>query len=503
MHFRVPADLEMTPEVLAKYISKHKAEKTARFEKLDKAYKNDYDIFHLPQKPVGKPDNRISANFAKYLVDTFEGFFCGIPIKTASDSDVVNDFLEKIDAYNDQDNNNAELSKLSSIFGSAHEMYFIDDDGNEGITYLSPMDSFFLIDESILGKPLYFIHYYLDSNNVERGSWSDATQVQHFVSNGSYKWDGEASLHGFDDVPATEYSENAEQIGVFESVLSLIDGYNKGISGEANDGDYFSDAYMKIIGKKLEDDDVNNIRDKRVINIWSDDPDDNNLDADFMQRPSGDTTMEHFLDRTERLIFVLSMIPNINDENFGTSSGIALRYKLQSMSNLAKTKERKFRSGMNRRYKILFSNPVIMGSGVKPDDWMNVDVQFTRNYPANISDEANTAKELEGVVSKQTQLSVLSIVDNPKQEIERMEKENADNLDVYGDLKQKTPTDDDDSKTAGASGKQASTYEITSILNQHAKGQLTYNNALRMLERLGFDEQTARAMLDDKDVKAE
>lgn len=56
------------------------------------------------------------------------------------------------------------------------------------------------------------------------------------------------------------------------------------------------------------------------------------------------------------------MVANISDESFGSASGIALKYKLQAMSDLAMTKQRKFTSGMNRRYKLIFSNPV---SGMK------------------------------------------------------------------------------------------------------------------------------------------
>ena len=84
------------------------------------------------------------------------------------------------------------------------------------------------------------------------------------------------------------------------------------------------------------------------------------------------------IDRLERLIFQISMVADISDENFGTSSGIALKYKLQAMSNLAKTKERKFNSGMNRRYMLIFSNPV---SGMLKDDWVKVKPIFTTELP--------------------------------------------------------------------------------------------------------------------------
>ena len=115
----------------------------------------------------------------------------------------------------------------------------------------------------------------------------------------------------------------------------------------------------------------------------------------------------------ERLIYQVSMIANINDENFGNSSGIAMAYKLQSMSNLAKTKERKFTSGLNRRYRIIFSNPV---NSMTESDWIGLTYHYTRNLPQNILEETQIEQNL----------SVLSIVDDPQKEIERIEEEQAE-----------------------------------------------------------------------------
>ena len=102
--------------------------------------------------------------------------------------------------------------------------------------------------------------------------------------------------------------------------------------------------------------------------------------------------------------------------------------KLQAMSNLEKTKERKFTSGMNRRYRLIFSNPV---SGMKKDDWVKIHPHFTPNFPANLQEEAEIAKNLEGVVSQETQLGVLSIVDNAQDEIKKI---NADQDKMRADL---------------------------------------------------------------------
>ena len=155
----------------------------------------------------------------------------------------------------------------------------------------------------------------------------------------------------------------------------------------------------------------------RIINFEGDIE---RLIVEFLQKPDGDTTQEHLIDRLEKLIFQISMVANISDENFGTSSGIAMKYKLQAMSNLEKTKERKFTSGMNRRYRLIFSNPV---SGMKKDDWVKIRPHFTPNFPANVQEESEIARNLDGIVSQETQLGVLSIVDNVQDEIKKLDSE--------------------------------------------------------------------------------
>ena len=416
--FRVAAGTEMTPELLAEYMTKHKTEITQRYQGLHDAYENKYQISSLAKKPDWKPDNRIPVNFAKYITDTMNGFFIGIPVKTTCDDETVSEYLEFLDQYNDQDDNNAELSKVCSIYGKGYEMYYVDDQGNIGITYLTPMDAFMIYDDSILEHPLFFIRHYKDADNVEWGSWSDGRVVQHFVNRGTYKWVDEPKIHGFEGVPAVEFVENEERMGIFESALPMIDAYNKAISEKANDVDYFADAYLKILGAALNEEELEQLRRRRIINFDGDDA--KNLIVEFLQKPNGDATQENLINRLEKLIFQISMVANISDENFGASSGIALKYKLQAMSNLAKTKERKFTSGMNRRYKLIFSNPV---SGMQKDSWVGIKYQFTQNYPANILEESQIAENLAGVTSQETQLKVLSIVDNVQQEIERIAEE--------------------------------------------------------------------------------
>ena len=423
MIYRVPYGTEMTTSLLWDLIQKHKGYVAKCSRPLQDAYENRYEIFNMPAKPAYKPDNRIAVNYAKYITDTFNGFFIGIPVKVTSTDEAVNEYVDYLNMTNDGDNNNAELSKLCDISGASFEMYYNKEDGEIGMTYLSDLEAFMVVDDSILERPMYFVRYYRDANKAERGSWSDSENVYHFSeSAGAYHLTDEPHRHGFMYVPAVEYIANDERMGLFESAMPAINAYNKALSEKANDVDYFSDAYMKIIGAKVDDEDTIHMRSTRVINFEGDISEGLPV-VEFMGKPDSDTAQEHLLERLKDDIFLTTMVANISDENFGSSSGIALRYKLEAMSNLFTAKSRRFTSAMLERYKIIFSNPVSQIHKVSKDAWHDLDIRFTANYPANLESEAEIAKSLEGVVSKETQLKALSIVDNVQEELDRMDAE--------------------------------------------------------------------------------
>ena len=126
--FVLPKDHEITVTELQEFLDLHRKEVKNRFAKLKAAYESDHDILHEDKKPAYKPDNRIVVNFPKYIVDTINGFFIGNPIKITAEDTAVAEYVEYLDQYNDQDDNNAELSKLCDIFGRGFEVYYTDEE---------------------------------------------------------------------------------------------------------------------------------------------------------------------------------------------------------------------------------------------------------------------------------------------------------------------------------------------------------------------------------------
>ena len=55
---------------------------------------------------------------------------------------------------------------------------------------------------------------------------------------------------------------------------------------------------------------------------------------------------------------------------------------------------------------------------------MQITYRFTQNAPKNLLEEAQTAAQMAGITSKETQLSVISAVDDPQTELEKIDLEN-------------------------------------------------------------------------------
>lgn len=425
MVYTMNREAEFTLDTLQKFINKHKADAKKLHEKM-KLYEGKHAILEQPAKEAYKPDNRLVVNFAKYIVDTLNGYFIGIPVKTTHDTEAQNGYIEMVEKYNDTDDSNAELSKLCSVYGYAYELLFIDEAAQVGLTYVTPEEAFIVYDKSIRRKALYGVRYYIDEDKKIIGSYSDAENIYYFKESdkGGLIITGQ-DPHYFGEVPLIEYVENEERQGAFDNVRTLIEEYNKAISEKANDVDYYADAYLLVLGALLDEDTLRTLRDSRIINMAAGELD--NIKIEFLTKPESDATQEHLIDRLEKLIFHISMVANINDENFGSSSGISLKYKLQSMSNLAAVKERKFAAGMTKRWKLISNVPNSKLSGV---DWLGISYKFTRNVPANLLEETEIARNLQGITSEETQLKSLSIVDNVKTEIARKQKEQEDSVDM-------------------------------------------------------------------------
>lgn len=489
--FMLPAGTEMTADILRKLITEHEQNHLERYQFLDAAYNTHYEIFGRDPKPDYRPDNRLAADFAYDITQTFEGYFIGVPLDVKITDEAKQDCLNEYIARNFQEDVDAELSKMASKFGHGYEMFYQDDEGNARSVAISPLTSFMVYDNSVLKHPMFFVRYVYDDDGKLRGSFSDTEKVYHFQDgdDGLVIDESNAEPHSFGAVPAIDFMQNSEKRGLYEGVLNLIEAYNQVLSEKANDVEYFADAYMVVTGVELPDDFKEDLREYKLINLHGQ-GEGVQIDVQFLAKPNGDAEQENLINRLEMLIFKMCMVPDITDESFSTASGTALKMRMMPMNNLARNKERKFVMGVKERLKLLANYPAM--TQFTGDDWQQVEITMHRNMPEDLAAEATVAGALAGIVSEETQLGILSCVDDPQKERERKEAEQ--------NAKALALTDGMPTNRTATTQRKASMYEITSVLNQRRRGQLTYNNALRMLtDELGLEEERARTLLDDKD----
>ena len=428
-------DLKMTGEVLAEFIQKHEVKKV-RYMELYNQYLSKPPILDEPAKEEEwKPDNRLVGNFGRYLVDTFNGFFNGIPMRPSHDDKLVNEIVQDFWKANNMDDTMNELAKSTSIYGRAYLFLFQNEESKTEVAYNDPLDMFVIYSDEVRPRSLYGVRYAVDEDNKYKGQLFSDSEAYDFVLDGDSLSMTDSSTFTdnfipYGRVPMIEFIENEERQSLIEPVESLINGFNNVLSEKNNDVSYFSDAYLAILGALLDDDSIRNLKDNRIINLAGENAE--KVTVEFLEKPDADQTQENFLDRTERLIYQLSQVANIDDTTFGSAgnnSGVALEFKLQPMKNLASNKERKFQRGLQTLFSMVF-NVITNVPNNLSSEYLDIQYNWSRNLPANNADEASVVRSLDGIVSHKTQLDMLSAIQDSQKELDRIEEENKP-LDQY------------------------------------------------------------------------
>lgn len=430
--FLFPLDEKMTALDIRAFIDYHRDKIVPKFIQDRNYYEGRPDITKETQsQPDYRAHNTIVINFASYLVDTFNGFFAGIPMKISHDKKSVNDAVNDFNKRNNFSDKLYEISKMTSIYGRSYARVYQNEDSRTCVTQSSVFDTFVIYDDSVSRSRLGAVVYSIDDSNNWTGDVylrkADGIVYSYNLQMGRNNLeliDEDATV--YHNIPIIEFNENEERIPLFSRVKSVNDAINKALSEKADDIEYFADAYLKILGADIDEETLTNLIQNRIINLSGNEA--SNVVVDFLQKPNADTESENLVNRLEKYAYLISNVPNINDETFGTaSSGVALQYKLQPMRNLAAGKERKFSQSLGDMYRVVFNVTGNVPSGSE-EEWQNLHYNFTQNIPANLADEANTASTLTGITSQETQLSVLSIVPNPSDEIKKIKSEQAEQM---------------------------------------------------------------------------
>ena len=419
-------DVEQLQSVEMRRILEHLIEKhsPAHAEMLQDYYIGEHGIKNRKMADPTKPNNKIVNNLAAYITDTLTGYFMGKPVaySAGEGDDEYLDTLTQLLDDNDEQDHNAELAKGQSVQGVDYELLYLDEEANVRFANMNRQSIIYVETDDVAAEPALAVRIYdIDVIGGEVRHYYDVYTDTEIITYEMVTENQTKSLtertrvpHFFGGVPVVAYMNNEEMLGDFEGVLTLIDAYNKAQSDTANDFEYFTDAYLKLTGITLDDEQIVTMKENRVIGLP-----DKECDAGFLIKDINDAALENYKNRLRKDIHALSKTPNLTDEQFtGQLSGVAIAYKMWGMEQIAAMKERKFKKGLQRRLELITN---ILNLKGKQYDWKSINITFTRNMPQNLVETVQMVTQLKGIVSDETLLAQLPFVEDVAGELELLE----------------------------------------------------------------------------------
>lgn len=434
--FYLPAETEITDELVTKLIKLHE-EDCERYITLEDYYRGKAKIYDRSKEDY-KANNKLALDYPSYIVDILLGLFVGKPISytVADENKEMMEGLQEVFDLNDEQDENAEIAKICGIKGRGYEIVYLDEEGGVRFNEVQPENIVMVYDNHIKPEPLFCIYIREDADAESIGKESKNKLVTLYTKDSikEMRLEGsdlkliEENANLFGAIPVVEFKNNNEAIGDFERVLSLIDALNLAQSDTANDFEEFTDALLVLAGMPQADsDDVNRMIEDKVLLL--DKSGGAGQSAEWLIKDINDTALENYKNRLDADIHKFAKVPNMNDEHFaGNISGEAMKFKLFATDQIIAQKQRKFKSALQDRIKLILSIAKIKTA--KDFDYRDISIVFNDNKPYNELDNIATVKAaLDAGLSKTYAYGKLRDIDDIAEELERQEQEK----DAYAD----------------------------------------------------------------------
>ena len=153
--------------------------------------------------------------------------------------------------------------------------------------------------------------------------------------------------------------------------------------------------------------------------------------ANWLAKPSNDTQVENILKRIHDSIYRIAACPDFSSETFvgGVSSGVAIRYRLTGMETRAAKICAEMKKALQRRVEIICG---IASLKLGEEVFRDINIDFKRNIPEDLTSTVNMINTLKGTVSDATLLSQLPFISDVNEELEAVQAQKQANMDIYG-----------------------------------------------------------------------
>ncbi|MFS0655702.1 phage portal protein [Bacillus sp. 179-C3.3 HS] len=431
--------------ILQKMIDKHAGERDQMLEGVA-YYMNQADIkkrnryFYeqgIKKIDTEKPNNRISHNWHKLLVQQKVQYLLGKPITFNAEDEtflsVVNEFIDE-----DFDDCMQELLKNASNKGKEWLHPFVDEEGNFDYLRIPAEEVIPVYDSTKKRSLLYAIRYYdvktIDDKITRKVELYTDEQIYYYVEdNGSlvldfdyennpesHFYDKRGKGYGWGKVPMIEFKNNEEGVSDLIFYKDLIDQYNNNISNNANTFDEMQDliyVLKNFAGQDLSEF-TTNLRHYKAVEVSGE----GGLEMKSAEIPM-DSANSH-LDRLEENIYRFGQGVNNNPDKVGNSpTNVAIKNLYSLLDLKANEAERKFRPALSVFF--WFFTEYLKMTGQKEYDHTLLQMTFNRSRMTNELEQVQMSNQSTDL-SRETRLANHPWVDDVEAELKRIEAEEAD-----------------------------------------------------------------------------
>ena len=426
--FYLNKNKELTIDLLQKMISKFNTEIVPKLTKYKKYYDGIQAILNKSYADATKPCSHTVINYVKDITDSYCGYLATPGYISYGSKQDIEDVMNIL-RYNDYQAEDADFLLDALIHGTACELMYIDNAGQTRFRLINPISCFGIYDDSLTGDLMYFVRMYeadawdeTDLYYVDVYSDVDIKHYQMSGMNGYLTLIGEEK-HYFSQCPANIFTLPDEK-SVFDCILTLQDAVNELVSSEIDDYSAFCDAYLTITGVDADEEDIAKSKANRVFVLPE------GAKTEWLTKNANDAQVENILKRIHDSIYRTAKCPDFSSETFvgGVSSGIAIQYRLSGMEHKAGIIEGRMKKALQRRIEIICGIASLkLGEKVFRD----IDIEFKRNIPEDITSTVNVVNSLKGTISDATLLSQIPFVDDVNAELEAVQKQKQENMALY------------------------------------------------------------------------
>ena len=426
--FYLNREVELTADLLYKMINRYRLNVEPKLNK----YKNYYDgiqaILNKAYADETKPCNRTVINYCKNIVDSYCGYLATPGCISYSSEEEIEDIMDIL-RYNDYQAEDATFLLDALVYGVAAELMYLDGKSQVRFRNINPTQCFGVYDDSLTGDLMYFVRMYKasdwdDSDTYNVDVYTDAVIKHYSMSgyNGNLLYLDEEP-HYFSQCPANIFYLQDEK-SIFDCVIGLQDSANELLSAEIDDFSAFCDAYMVLEGVDADAEDIAAMKANRVLLVPE------GAKASYLTKAAQDAQVENILKRIHDSIYRVAQCPDFSSETFvgGVSSGIAIKYRLTGMETRAGNIEAEMKKALQRRIEIICG---IASLKLGEDVFRDIQIEFKRNIPEDITATINMVNALKGTVSDATLLAQLDFVPDVNAELEALAEQREANMALY------------------------------------------------------------------------